>query len=159
MFKVTLKDGSVREFENALSLAEIAKSISPRLLDKATVARVNGEVCDLRNVVDSDCAVEIVTFDDESKDKAGKKAFWHTSSHVMAQAILKFIPDAKLTIGPAIDNGFYYDIDTDVNIDEDMMKKIEAEFKAISKADSSIIRYTLSKEEALAKFPENEYKQ
>ena len=159
MFKVTLKDGSVREFENALSLAEIAKSISPRLLDKATVARVNGEVCDLRNVVDSDCAVEIVTFDDESKDKAGKKAFWHTSSHVMAQAILKFIPDAKLTIGPAIDNGFYYDIDTDVNIDEDMMKKIEAEFKAIAKADSSIRRYTLSKEEALAKVPENEYNQ
>ena len=155
MIKVTLKDGSVKEFENPISYADIAKSISPRLLEKATCARVNGEICDLREIADKDVNLEILTFD----DKDGKKAFWHTASHVMAQAILKFIPDAKLTIGPAVDNGFYYDIDTDANIDEELIEKIEAEMKAISKAGSKIERFTLPKEEALARFPENEYKQ
>ncbi len=155
MIKVTLKDGSVKEFENSLSYAEIAKSISPRLLEKATCAKVNGEIRDLRDVCNGDINLEILTFD----DKEGKKAFWHTASHVMAQAILKFIPDAKLTIGPAVDNGFYYDIDTDVNIDDEMIAKIEAEFKSLVKNGSEIKRYTLSREEALAKFPKNEYKQ
>ena len=155
MIKVTLKDGSVKEFENALSLAEIAKSISPKLLEKATVAKVDGELKDLRDIVDADCEVEILSFE----DKEGKKAFWHTASHVMAQAILKFIPDAKLTIGPAIDNGFYYDIDTDVVIGEELIAKIEEEMLAIAKAGSELKRYNLSKEEALAKFPGNEYKQ
>ena len=155
MIKVTLKDGSVKEFESPVSYAEIAKSISPKLLEKATCAKANGEIHDLRDIADKDVEVEILTFD----DREGKKAFWHKSSHIMAQAILKFIPDAKLTIGPAVDNGFYYDIDTDVNIDEEMIAKIEAEFKAIAKANSSIRRYTLPKEEALAKFPNNEYKQ
>ena len=155
MIKVTLKDGSVKEFESPVSYAEIAKSISPKLLEKATCAKANGQIHDLRDIADKDVEVEILTFD----DREGKKTFWHTSSHIMAQAILKFIPDAKLTIGPAVDNGFYYDIDTDVNIDEEMIAKIEAEFKAIAKANSSIRRYTLPKEEALAKFPNNEYKQ
>ena len=155
MIKVTLKDGSVKEFEAPISYADIAKSISPKLLEKATCARVNGEICDLRDVAEADVNLEILTFD----DKDGKKAFWHTASHVMAQAILKFIPDAKLTIGPAVDNGFYYDIDTDVNIDEEMIAKLEAEMKAIAKAGSKIERFVLPKEEALAKFPGNEYKQ
>ncbi len=155
MIKVTLKDGSVKEFENPISYAEIAKSISPKLLEKATAAKVNGEVVDLRDVADADVELEILTFE----DKEGKKAFWHTASHVMAQAILKFIPDAKLTIGPAIDNGFYYDIDTEVNIDEEMIAKLEEEMKAIAKAGSEIKRYSLSKDEALAKFVGNEYKQ
>ena len=121
MIKVTLKDGSIKEFENPISLAELAKSISPKLLEKATAAKVNGDIKDLRDIVDGDCEVEILSFE----DKDGKKAFWHTASHVMAQAILKFIPDAKLTIGPAIDNGFYYDIDTDVVIGEELIAKIE----------------------------------
>lgn len=155
MIKVTLKDGSVKEFENPISYGEIAKSISGKLYEKATCAKVDGEICDLRDVADRDVNLEILTFD----DKEGKKAFWHTSSHVLAQAILKFIPDAKLTIGPAIDNGFYYDIDTDVNIDEDLIAKLEAEMKAISKENSPIKRYCLPKDQALAKFKDNPYKQ
>ncbi|MEG1896074.1 MAG: threonine--tRNA ligase, partial [Oscillospiraceae bacterium] len=132
----------------------IAKSISPKLLEKATAALVNGKVHDLRDMADKDVNLEILTFD----DKEGKKAFWHTSSHVLAQAVLKFIPDAKLTIGPSIDNGFYYDIDTEVLIDEDMMAKLEKEMKEIAKKNLSISRFTLPKSEALAKFPNNEYK-
>ncbi|MEG0090553.1 MAG: TGS domain-containing protein, partial [Oscillospiraceae bacterium] len=152
--KVTLKDGSQREFEKSISYGDIAKSISPKLLEKATAALVNGKVHDLRDMADKDVNLEILTFD----DKEGKKAFWHTSSHVLAQAVLKFIPDAKLTIGPSIDNGFYYDIDTEVLIDEDMMAKLEKEMKEIAKKNLSISRFTLPKAEALEKFPNNEYK-
>lgn len=154
MIKITLKDGSVREFEKAISYGDIAKSISPRLLEKATVALVNGKACDLRDMADKDVSLEILTFD----DKEGKKAFWHTSSHVLAQAILKFMPNAKLTIGPAIDNGFYYDIDTENQVDEEMMVKLEKEMKEIAKKDLAISRFTLPRNEALAKFPSNEYK-
>ncbi|MEG1781692.1 MAG: threonine--tRNA ligase [Oscillospiraceae bacterium] len=153
--KVTLKDGSVKEFENPISYGDIAKSISPRLLQKAACVKADGVVCDLRDMADKDVHLEILSFD----DKEGKKAFWHTSSHVLAQAILKFIPSAKLTIGPAIDNGFYYDIDTDVNIDEGMIAKLEAEMKEISKKNSPIKRFVLPRAEALARFPDNEYKQ
>ncbi|MEG2929790.1 MAG: threonine--tRNA ligase [Oscillospiraceae bacterium] len=152
--KVTLKDGSQREFDKPISYGDIAKSISPKLLEKATAALVNGKVHDLRDMADKDVNLEILTFD----DKEGKKAFWHTSSHVLAQAVLKFIPDAKLTIGPSIDNGFYYDIDTEVLIDEDMMAKLEKEMKEIAKKNLSISRFTLPKAEALEKFPNNEYK-
>ncbi|MEG1800553.1 MAG: threonine--tRNA ligase [Oscillospiraceae bacterium] len=152
--KVTLKDGSQREFDKSISYGDIAKSISPKLLEKATAALVNGKVHDLRDMADKDVNLEILTFD----DKEGKKAFWHTSSHVLAQAVLKFIPDAKLTIGPSIDNGFYYDIDTEVLIDEEMMAKLEKEMKEIAKKNLSISRFTLPKSEALAKFPNNEYK-
>ncbi|MEG1049707.1 MAG: threonine--tRNA ligase, partial [Oscillospiraceae bacterium] len=143
-----------KEFENPISYGDIAKSISPKLLEKATAALVNGKVHDLRDMADKDVNLEILTFD----DKEGKKAFWHTSSHVLAQAVLKFIPDAKLTIGPSIDNGFYYDIDTEVLIDEDMMAKLEKEMKEIAKKNLSISRFTLPKAEALEKFPNNEYK-
>ena len=102
MVKVTLKDGSVKEFAKGTSYAEIAKSLSGKLYKEATVAKVNGEFCDLRDAMEADAEVEFLTFD----DKDGIKTFWHTSSHILAQAVLKFIPDAKLTIGPAIDNGF-----------------------------------------------------
>ena len=155
MVKVTLKDGSVMDVAKGTSLAELAKSLSGKLYKEATVAKVNGEFADLRDTVEADAAVEFLTFD----DKEGKKTFWHTSSHVLAQAVLKFIPDAKLTIGPAIDNGFYYDIDTDVAIDEEMIAKLEKEMKEIAKKDLAISRFELSKEEALAKYPDNEYKQ
>lgn len=154
MIKITLKDGTIKEYEDKISYGEIAKSISPRLLEKATAALVNGKVRDLRDIADSDASLEILTFD----DKDGKKAFWHTSSHILAQAVMKFIPDAKLTIGPSIDNGFYYDLDTENPIDEDMMAKIEVEMKEIAKRNLEISRYTLPKQEALAKFPNNEYK-
>jgi len=155
MVKVTLKDGSVIEVAKGTSYAEIAKSLSAKLYKEATVAKVNGEFCDLRDTAEADANVEFLTFD----DKEGKKTFWHTSSHVLAQAVLKFIPDAKLTIGPAIDNGFYYDIDTEAAIDEEMIEKLEKEMKEIAKKDLAISRFELSKEEALAKYPDNEYKQ
>lgn len=154
MIKVTLKDGSVKEYDAGISYAEIIKSISGRLYKDATLVRANGELCDLRDIPNGDVTLEVLTFD----DKDGKKAFWHTSSHILAQAILKFIPDAKLTIGPSIDNGFYYDIDTDVNIDDEMIEKIEKEMKEIAKRNLEISRYELSKEEALARYADNEYK-
>ncbi len=154
MIKVTLKDGKIIEVAKGTSYAEIVKSISMKLYKEATVVRANGELCDLRDAANEDVVLEVLTFD----DKDGKKAFWHTSSHVLAQAILKFIPDAKLTIGPAIDNGFYYDIDTDVLIDEAMMEKLEKEMKEIAKRGLAISRFELSKEEALAKYTDNEYK-
>ncbi|MBQ5325000.1 MAG: threonine--tRNA ligase [Oscillospiraceae bacterium] len=154
MIKVTLKDGKIIEVAKGTSYAEIVKGISMKLYKEATVVRANGELCDLRDAANEDVVLEVLTFD----DKDGKKAFWHTSSHVLAQAILKFIPDAKLTIGPAIDNGFYYDIDTDVLIDEAMMEKLEKEMKEIAKRGLAISRFELSKEEALAKYTDNEYK-
>ena len=107
--KITLKDGSVKEYESATTAAEITKDISMGLYRNACCCRINGAVKDLRTVVDSDCEFEVLTFDEED----GKKAFNHTASHVMAQAVKRLYPDTKLTIGPAIENGFYYDFDVE----------------------------------------------
>lgn len=147
MIKVTLKGGVVNEYENGISVAEIAKSISMGLYKAACACTVDGEVCDLRTTLDKDCEVNILTFDDEM----GKKAFWHTTSHLMAQAILRLYPDVKLAIGPAIDNGFYYDMDVDTPFNEDDLAKIEAEMKKIVKENPEIKRYYLSPDEAIAK--------
>ena len=136
MIKVTLKGGVVNEYENGISVAEIAKSISMGLYKAACACTVDGEVCDLRTTLDKDCEVNILTFDDEM----GKKAFWHTTSHLMAQAILRLYPDVKLAIGPAIDNGFYYDMDVDTPFNEDDLAKIEAEMKKIVKENPEIRR-------------------
>ena len=103
--KITLKDGSVLGYNEAKSAADITKDISMGLYRNATCCKINGEVKDLRTVIDTDCSLEILTFDDED----GRKAFNHTASHIMAQAVKRLYPDAKLTFGPAIDNGFYYD--------------------------------------------------
>ena len=107
MIKLTLKDGSVREIENAQPAAEIVKGIGMGLYKAACCVKVNGEVKDLRTVIDSDCEFEVCTFDVLD----GKKTFWHTASHILAQAVKRLYPSAKLAIGPAIDNGFYYDFD------------------------------------------------
>lgn len=147
MIKVTLKGGVVNEYENGISVAEIAKSISMGLYKAACACTVDGEVCDLRTTLDKDCEVNILTFDDEM----GKKAFWHTTSHLMAQAILRLYPDVKLAIGPAIDSGFYYDMDVETPFNEDDLAKIEAEMKKIVKENPEIKRYYLSPEEAIAK--------
>ena len=106
MIKVDLK-GSEKEFESGVSVAEVAKSIGMGLYKSACAAKVNGEVCDLRTVLNEDCKVEILTFD----DKEGKKAYWHTASHIMAQAVNRLYPGTKFAIGPAVDNGFYYDME------------------------------------------------
>ena len=104
--KITLKDGSFKEYEGSMSVLDITKDISEGLARVATSARVNGEAVDLRHVVDEDCELEILTFDNEE----GKGAFWHTTSHIMAQAIKRLYPDTKLAIGPSIADGFYFTI-------------------------------------------------
>ena len=147
MIKVTLKGGVVNEYEKGISVAEIAKQISMGLYKAACACTVDGEVCDLRTTLEKDCQVNILTFDDE----LGKKAFWHTTSHLMAQAITRLYPNVKLAIGPAIDSGFYYDMDVETPFTADDLVKIEAEMKKIVKENPEIIRYYLSPEEAIAK--------
>lgn len=144
--KLTLKGGEVREFENGLSVAEIAKEISMGLYRNACACRINGEVKDLRTVVEEDCELEIVTFDDAD----GKHAFNHTASHIMAQAVKRLYPDVKLTIGPAIDNGFYYDFDCgDKPFGPEDLEKLEAEMKKIVKEGSELEKFELSPKEAV----------
>lgn len=145
MIKVDLK-GSEKEFESGVSVAEVAKSIGMGLYKSACAAKVNGEVCDLRTVLNEDCKVEILTFD----DKEGKKAYWHTASHIMAQAVNRLYPGTKFAIGPAVDNGFYYDMELPQAITNDDLAKIEAEMKKIIKEDIEIERFELPVAEALA---------
>ncbi len=147
MIKVELKDGSSLEVEKGASVLEVAKKISEGLARNATCALVDGEVQDLRYVLEKDCKLEILNFEN-SLD--GKKAYWHTSSHIMAQAIKRLYPDVKLTIGPSIDNGFYYDFDTEKTFSEDDFGKIEEEMKKIIKEDLEIKRFTLPREKAIA---------
>ena len=145
--KITLKDGSVKEVKKGISVFDLAKEISEGLARNATCAKVNGEVKDLRYKLEDDAEVEILTFEN-SED--GKKAYWHTTSHIMAQAIKRIYgSDVKLTIGPAIDKGFYYDFDVKENISSDDFEKIEAEMKKIIKEDLPIERFTLSRDEAI----------
>ena len=142
--KVTLKDGSFKEYDNAMSAYDIAKDISEGLARVACVAEIDGNVVDLRTIVDKDCELNILTFDSE----AGKKAYRHTCAHVMAEAVKNLYPDAKLTIGPAIDNGFYYDFDMPSLTREDL-DNIEKEMKKIIKKGDKLEYYTLSKKEAI----------
>ena len=105
--KITLKDGSVKEYQSAMSVYDIAMDISEGLARAACAGEVDGAVVDLRTIIDKDCALNILTFNDDE----GKKAYRHTASHVLAEAVKRLYPEAKLTIGPSIDNGFYYDFD------------------------------------------------
>ena len=155
MIKITLKDGSKMEMPKGLSIIEIAKNISEGLARVATCAEVNGEVKDLRTVLEEDCTLNILTFDSLN----GKKAYWHTTSHVLAQAIKRLYPEIKLAIGPAIDNGFYYDFDTDTPFTPEMLEKIEKEMKKIIKEDIKIERFNLTRQEALELMKDEPYKQ
>ncbi len=155
MVKITLKDGSEMEVEKGLSILEITKKISEGLARVATCAEVNGEVKDIRTIIDKDCTLNILTFDSLN----GKKAYWHTTSHVLAQAIKRLYPEIKLAIGPAIDNGFYYDFDTDTPFTPEMLEKIEAEMKKIIKEDLPIERFSLPKQDALNLMKDEPYKQ
>ena len=154
MIKVDLK-GSEKEFESGVSVAEVAKSIGMGLYKSACAAKVNGEVCDLRTVLNEDCKVEILTFD----DKEGKKAYWHTASHIMAQAVNRLYPGTKFAIGPAVDNGFYYDMELPQAITNDDLAKIEAEMKKIIKEDIEIERFELPVAEALELMRGQDYKE
>ncbi|MGN0643321.1 MAG: threonine--tRNA ligase [Huintestinicola sp.] len=150
MIKLTLKDGSVREAEAGMSAAEIIKGIGMGLYKAACCVKLNGTVHDLRDTVDSDCEFEVCTFDTIE----GKKAFWHTTSHILAQAVKRIYPNAKLAIGPAIDEGFYYDFDTDHAFTPDDLAKFEAEMKKIVKEDIALERFGLAPAEAVKKLEE-----
>ena len=149
--KITLKDGSVKEYEGSRSVLDIAKDISEGLARAATSAKVNGDIVDLRREISEDCELELLTFDSDE----GKGAFWHTTSHIMAQAVKRLYPETKLAIGPSIDNGFYYDLDRETPFVAEDLEKIEAEMKKIVKEDLSIERFTKSREDAIAYFKEN----
>ena len=139
MIKLTLPDGSIREIEAAQSAADIVKGIGMGLFKAACCVKINGEVKDLRTVIDSDCQFEVCTFD--SLD--GKKTFWHTASHILAQAVKRLYPAAKLAIGPAIDNGFYYDFDLEKPFTPEELEKIEAEMKNIVKEGIELEKFEL----------------
>lgn len=145
MINIELKDGSKRQVEKGSSILKIARQISEGLARNATAGRVDGKVEDLRFPINKDCKLEILTFDDED----GKKAYWHTSSHIMAQAIKRLYKDIQLAIGPSIDAGFYYDFDTEYRFSEEDFAKIEEEMKKIIKEDLPIERFELAREEAI----------
>ncbi|MBR4776574.1 MAG: threonine--tRNA ligase [Lachnospiraceae bacterium] len=142
--KITLKDGSVKEYGSAMSVIDIANDISEGLGRAACAGEVNGKVVDLRTVIDSDCELSILTFNDEE----GKKAYRHTASHVLAEAVKRLYPEAKCAIGPAIDEGFYYDFDTPP-FSRDDLDKLEAEIKKIIKEGHELTRFTLPRDEAI----------
>lgn len=150
--KVTLKDGSVKEYAQPMSVIDIAKDISEGLARAACAGELNGEVVDLRTVVDNDCELNILTFDSEG----GAAAFRHTTSHIMAQALKRLYPDAKLAIGPSISDGFYYDIDSETPLTADDLTKIEAEMKKVVKEAWPITRFTKSRDDAIAYFKEKD---
>lgn len=150
MVKLTLKDGSVREAESGVSAAEIIKGIGMGLYKAACCVKLDGVVCDLRTPVEKDCTFEVCTFDSED----GKKTFWHTASHILAQAVKRVYPEVKLSIGPSIENGFYYDFDPDHPFTSDDLAKFEAEMKKIVKEGLELSRFELTPDEAVAKLTE-----
>jgi len=145
MIKIELKDGAIIEVEKGSSIIDVAKKISEGLARVALAGLVNGEVQDLRHKLTEDCKLEILTFD----SLEGKKAYWHTTSHIMAQAIKRLYPEIKLAIGPSIDNGFYYDFDTEKPFSEEDLIKIEDEMKKIIKEDLPLERFELPRKEAI----------
>lgn len=146
MIKLTLKDGSVKEIEAAMPAAEVVKGIGMGLYKSACCVKLDGQVCDLRTTINKDCAFEVMTFDSDE----GKKTFWHTASHILAQAVKRLYPNVKLAIGPAIDGGFYYDFDTEKAFTADDLTALEAEMKKIVKEDIAIEQFGLPADEAKA---------
>jgi len=157
MIKVTLKDGSILEVEQGASILEVAKKISEGLARVATCGEINGEVKDLRYELQEDCDLVIHTFQED--DLEGKKAYWHTSSHIMAQAVMRLFPDVKFAIGPSIDDGFYYDFDVEKPFTDEDKAKIEEEMRKIIKENISIERFSLPKQDALKLMEGQPYKQ
>ena len=157
MVKVTLKDGSKIEVEQGATILEVAKKISEGLARVATCGEIDGEIKDLRYEIKKDCNLVIHTFNEEDLD--GKKAYWHTTSHIMAQAVQRIFPDVKFAIGPSINEGFYYDFDVERPFTDEDKAKIEEEMKRIIKEDIKIERFALPKKEALELMKEQPYKQ
>ena len=152
--KINLR-GDIREYPSGVTGYEVAQSIGAGLAKAACAVSVNGEVMDLRLPITEDCELSVLTFDDPD----GKHAYWHSTSHVMAQAIQRLYPQTLFTIGPAIENGFYYDIDCDVTFTPEVLTKIEDEMRKIMKEDYPIERFVLSRQDALAKMAGNPYKE
>ena len=146
MIKVTLKDGSVLEVEKGSRVLDVAKKISEGLARNMTCASVNGETQDFRYILEEDCTLNIYTFEN---DLEGKKAYWHTTSHIMAQAVKRLFPNAKLAIGPSIDNGFYYDYDVEKPFSAEDLENIEKEMQNICKENLALERFTLPRDEAI----------
>lgn len=145
MLNISLKDGSIKEFESGIKVVEVASSISEGLARAIVGARFNDKVVELNTVIEEDGKIEFLKFEDVD----GKDIFWHTSTHVMAQAIKRLWPEAKLAIGPAVENGFYYDIDLDYKLTPEDLEKIEAEMKKIVKEAIKVERFELSAKEAI----------
>lgn len=141
--KVTLKNGETREFSSGMSAFDIARELG--LAKTVCAAQIDGKVCDMRTVIDKDCALDLLTFEDEQ----GQRAFNHTASHILAQAVKRLFPKTKLAIGPAIDNGFYYDFDTDEPFTTETLTKIEAEMKKIVKESIKLEHFEMSPDEAI----------
>ncbi|MBE6906461.1 MAG: threonine--tRNA ligase [Ruminococcaceae bacterium] len=139
MIQVTLKGGVIKEFEAGVTAADVAKSLGAGLYKAACAAKVNGVTVDLRTPLQEDCELAILTFDDAD----GKKTFWHTASHILAQAVMRLYPQTKFTIGPAVDNGFYYDFDVEKPFTQEDLEKIEKEMAAIVKSGIEIERFVL----------------
>ena len=152
---IILANGESREFKEGMSALEIASAISNKLAKRALAARIDGAVRSLDTVINGDCRLEILTFEDE----AGKKALWHTASHIMAQAVKRLFPTAKVAIGPAIDTGYYYDFDVEKPFDAEDLVRIEAEMQRIVDADTKLERFELPRAEALALMKDEPYKQ
>lgn len=156
MIKITLKDGSIIEVQKGTTIIEVAEKISEGLARVATCGVVNGDVKDLRYEIQENCNLNIETFEGSLE---GKKAYWHTTSHIMAQAVKRLFPNVKFAIGPSIDNGFYYDFDVQKPFTDEDKVNIEAEMKRIIKEDIEIERFSLSKKEALSLMKDQPYKQ
>lgn len=152
MIKITLKGDVVKEFPKGITAYEVAKEISMGLAKAACAVRINGENADLRTILNEDCNLEILTFEDEY----GRWTFRHTASHILAQAVKRLYPNTKLAIGPAVDDGFYYDFDVDVSFTPEDLAKIEDEMKKIVKEDIKLERFTMSREEAIKYFEERQ---
>lgn len=151
MVSVKLKGNIVKEYEKGTTVSDIAKSLGMGLYKSACAGKINGKVVDIRTPIEEDCELSILTFDDEE----GKKAYWHTTSHIMAQAVKRLFPNAIFAIGPSIDKGFYYDFDLDQSLTPDDLVKIESEMKKIIKEDIAIEKFELEASEAI-EFMENE---
>lgn len=154
MIQVTLKGGVVKEFESGITAAEVAKSLGAGLYKAACAAKINGVLSDLRTPLQENCELAILTFDDTD----GKKTFWHSASHVLAQAVMHLYPNAKYTIGPAVDNGFYYDFDIEKPFTSEDLEKIEKEMSKIVKSGLEIERFELDVPAAKELMKEQPYK-
>ena len=149
MIKIKLRD-DVKEYEAGVSAVDVCKDISMGLYRNVCACLINGESADIRTEINEDCELEFVTFDSDE----GKHAFWHTASHILAQAVKRLYPQVKLAIGPAIDNGFYYDIDSDVSFTPEILEKIEAEMKKIVKEDLPLEKFLVDPQEAISMMKE-----